>query len=78
MVSSDNVAFDKVYNKLTNVIEKKTKALILNRKLGRQIDNHVVKQLNLYIRYLDSVKYSKYKYFTVAGLNNISNLLNTL
>jgi len=78
MIDDSNKHFDKVYNKLIDMIEAKADRLIKLRTIGKQIDYTMVKTLNLYINYLESVKNSKYTYFTIDSLNNISNYLNTL
>jgi len=78
MIDNSNNTFDKVYDKLIVVAQSKIKNIVKLRQLGKSIDYKTIKLLNLYIRYLESTKASKYRYFTIAGLNNISNFLNTL
>lgn len=78
MIDKTVKEFDKVYNKLTTTIDIKIKDIFKLRDIGYKIDYNKVKLLNLYVRYLESVKDSKYKYFYVDGLNNISNYLNKI
>lgn len=75
---NNNKDFDKVYNKLIVVSIAQLKHLKDLRVIGRSVNYTNIKILNLYIRYLDNIKKSKYNYFTIPGLNNISNFLNTL
>lgn len=74
----DNEYFNKVYNKLTALLDVKIKQIVGLRHLGYRIDYNKVKLLNLYIRYLEDIKHSKYQYSNIASLNNISNFLNSI
>lgn len=78
MVDTEDKEFNKVYNKLCNIIDVKIKLIIKYRELGMGVNYKLIKILNLYIRYLSSVNTSNYKYFTVESLNNISNFLNKI
>lgn len=78
MVETNYTEFDKVYNKLINILYTKIRDIHTLRSIGFRVDYNHVKLLNMYIRYLDNVKESKYTYFSVNGLTNISNYLNKL
>ena len=69
---------DKVYNKLLSVADKLLSNVVELREAGLPVDIKTIKLLNLYIRYLESIKQSKYTYFTVNGLSDVFNNLNKL
>ena len=70
--------FNKVYDKLVKTVEAKIAIILKLRLIGKPIDYKTIKILNLYIRYLESVKGSRFTYFSVGSLIDISNYLNKL
>lgn len=74
----DYPMFDKVYDKLVNAIELKIKHIYNLHQIGSKIDYNAIKVLNIYINYLESIKYNRYRYFYIEGLTNISNYINKL
>ena len=75
----NNKVFDKVYKNLVNVILSKLNSIKLLNEAGFITNNiNSIKQLNLYISYLYSIKTSRYRYLHVDSLTEISNFLNTI
>lgn len=75
---NDDKYLDKVYNKLLSVVDKLLNNVVTIREAGLPINIKTIKLLNLYIKYLESIKQSKYTYFTVNGLSDVFNNLNKL
>ena len=77
-VIKDNKTFYKVYDKTKSILAEKILKYSLYRKYGKKIPNKELKQLYLYMSYLESIYNSKYNYFYVQSLTEISNNLNKL
>lgn len=77
-VLKDNEVFYKVYDKTKALLAEKVLKYSLYRKYGKKLPHKELKQLYLYISYLDSIYNSKYNYFYVQSLTEISNKLNKL
>lgn len=77
-VSIDNKTFFKVYNKTKDLLESKLYKYTRFRKYGGKIPTQELKVLLLYITYLESIDISKYTYYHIKGLTNISNYLNKI
>lgn len=78
MSVKDNKVFDKVYEKTINYLEKKVNKYYINKKYGGNVNYNELKTLLLFITYLESIDKSKYTYYHVNGLTNISNYLNKI
>lgn len=78
MAVINNKTFDKTYDKLVKKLEQKVYQYTIKRRYGGSIDYCNLKKLLLFSRYLDSIKNSKYDYYHVKGLTQISNYLNKI
>ena len=78
MAVINNKTFDKTYDKLVKKLEQKVYQYTIKRRYGGNIDYCNLKKLLLFSRYLDSIKNSKYDYYYVNGLTQISNYLNKI
>ena len=77
-VDKENKVFYKVYKKLVEKLEDKVLKYSIKRKYGSKINHTEIKKLNMFIKYLENVKNSKYKYYYVDSLTEISNYLNRI
>lgn len=78
MVVDNDKHLDKVYNKLLSVADRVLSTSVSIREAGLPVNTKTIKLLNLYIKYLESIKQSKYTYFTIKGLSDIFNDLNKI
>ena len=78
MAVINNKTFDKTYDKLVLKLESKVYQYMIKRKYGGTIDYCNLKKLLLFSRYLDNIKNSKYDYYYIDGLTQISNYLNKI
>lgn len=78
MAVINNKTFEQVYNKLLNTLEDKVNKYTINRRYGGKIDYLNLKKLLIMIKYLERIKGSKFDYYYVKYLTNISNYLNKI
>lgn len=78
MAVKDNRMFDEVYSKLVIKAESFIRNLYNLRTAGYRTDETKLVELSIYINYLEGIKNSRYTYYYVDKLTNISNFLNTL
>lgn len=77
-MSVENKTFDKVYNKLVSLLEKKVYSYTIKRKYGGNINIKELKMLAVITAYLEGIKNSDYKYYHIKKLTEISNYLNKI
>lgn len=78
MAVINNKTFEQVYNKLLNTLEDKVNKYTINRRYGGKIGYLNLKKLLIMIKYLERIKGSKFDYYYVKYLTNISNYLNKI
>lgn len=78
MAVINNKTFEQVYSKLLNTLEDKVNKYTINRRYGGKIDYLNLKKLLIMIKYLERIKGSKFDYYYVKYLTNISNYLNKI
>lgn len=79
MVSSKNILFWSVYDKAIEKGEKLSKQIIDHFEFGTSpVDMHKRDKLLYILDYLNIIKNSKFEYFHIKGLTQISNILNKI
>lgn len=78
MVDNKNKIFYQTIDKLNRTLEKKVYKYYINKKYGGKVDYYELKKLILYLTYLENINKSKYTYYFVNGLTDISNSLNKI
>lgn len=79
MVNSSNNLFWSVYNKVVEKGLSYAKQLMDNKNFGTPAPStENSDKLFSVLEYLDIIKDSKYEYYHIEGLTNISNLINRL
>lgn len=77
-MSVDNKIFDKTYDKLITKLEKQVYQYTINKRYYGKINYNKLKKLLIMIKYLERVKDSRYNYYYVNYLTEISNYLNKI
>ena len=78
MAVINNKTFEQVYTKLLDSLEDKVNKYTTNRRYGGKIDYSTLKKLLIMIKYLERINKSKYDYYHVNHLTEISNYLNKI